>query len=70
MGSLYLNKLSKEERKELIDSLLKSCKMASCFICATQKYDLAVHANHIDIDHIEPTKLGGKDGPENFAVTT
>lgn len=31
--------------------------------------DLDVHGNHIDIDHIEPTKAGGKDGPENFAVT-
>ena len=67
MGSLFLNKLSKEDRIELISSLLQS-QNGNCFIC-TKEVDLEVHANQIDIDHIEPTKLGGKDGPENFAVT-
>lgn len=67
MGSLFLNKLSKSDRKELINSLLQS-QHGKCFICE-KEIDLDVHAKQIDIDHIEPTKLGGKDGPENFGVT-
>jgi len=67
MGSLYLNKLSNEERLELVRTLHKG-QHGNCFICG-KTIDLKVHASTIDIDHIEPTKLGGKDGPENFAVT-
>lgn len=67
MGSLYLNKLTHEQRQELIESLLSS-QSGNCFICG-REIDMAVHANAIDIDHVEPTKVGGKDGPENFAVT-
>ena len=67
MGSLYLNKLNSEQRQALIASLLDS-QDGNCFICS-RTIDLSVQANSIDIDHIEPTKLNGKDGPENFAVT-
>ena len=67
MGSLYLNRLIKDERNELIADLLEA-QHDNCFICG-KEIDLAVQSKHIDIDHIEPTKLGGKDGPENFAVT-
>ena len=67
MSSLYLNRLSNHERDDLIGTLL-STQSESCFICG-KKVDSALHANSIDIDHIEPISTGGKDGPENFAVT-
>ena len=67
MASLYLNRQSKQERDELIASLLKS-QQGNCFICG-QTIDLAVQANTVDIDHIEPISSGGKDNPRNFAVT-
>ncbi len=67
MGSLYLNRLSSEDRQELISSLMNT-QNGNCFICG-KEIDLEVHASRIEIDHVEPTKIGGKDGPENFAVT-
>ncbi len=65
MSSLYLNRLSKEQREGLVATLLNS-QSGNCFICG-KTIELAVHG--VDIDHIEPTKVGGKDGPENFAAT-
>ena len=67
MGSLYVNKLNSEQRQTLIVSLLDS-QSGNCFICG-RTIDLSIQANSIDIDHIEPTKMRGKDSPENFAVT-
>lgn len=66
-SSIYLRRLSSEGRQELIRKLLSS-QSGNCFICA-KPIDLDIHRNHIDIDHIEPTSSGGKDSPENFAVT-
>ena len=67
MPSLYLNRLSNHERDGLVATLL-STQSGNCFICG-REVDIALHANSIDIDHIEPISTGGKDGPENFAVT-
>ena len=67
MPSLYLNRLSNEERQQLIDRLLNT-QVGKCFICG-KAIELDVHSNYIDIDHVEPIKVGGKDGPDNFAVT-
>lgn len=67
MRSNYLNRLSLEERRNLIESLLSS-QSGNCFICA-KPIDLGLQEHHIDIDHVEPTSSGGKDAPENFAVT-
>ncbi len=66
-SSIYLRRLSSEDRQELVEQLL-SIQSGNCFICA-KPIDVIIHRNHIDIDHIEPISSGGKDSPENFAAT-
>lgn len=67
MPSLYLSRISAEDREVLISNLLEA-QNHICFICE-QPLDLHLHANSLDIDHIEPITSGGKDGPDNFALT-
>src|SRR5579859_4574955 len=67
MGSLYLNRLTHTEYQELIHTLYET-QHGNCFICE-QPIDYILHADSIDIDHITPLNVGGKDDPINFAVT-
>lgn len=65
MGSLYLSRLGKEDRKKLETQLWEQ-QGGKCFI-SELPIDLAL--DEVDIDHIVPTRDNGKDDPSNFAVT-
>jgi hypothetical protein len=67
MGSLYLNQLSREKYQELLETLYQT-QGGTCFIC-DRPIDRELHADVIDVDHIEPLKAGGRDEPSNFAIT-
>lgn len=67
MVSKYLNSLSDEDRETLITKLYET-QNHICFICE-QPIDLVIHKGSLDVDHIQPSVLGGKDDPSNFALT-
>lgn len=67
MAQNFLEKLSKSDRENLIKTLWE-IQNGLCFI-TEEPIDLLLHRDLIDIDHVIPSKLGGKDDPSNFALT-
>jgi hypothetical protein len=67
MASNYLQKLNTSERNDLIKNLW-DIQNGQCFI-TEEPIDLDIHKDFLDIDHVVPSMLGGKDDPSNFALT-
>lgn len=62
-----LRYLSKDQRKAIIAELWAS--QAGCCFITGEQIDLNLHAADLDIDHIVPTRDGGKDDVSNWALT-
>lgn len=67
MASNFLSKLNETERKQLVKDLWE-IQGGRCFITADE-IDLDLHYNQLDIDHVKPLILGGKDDRSNLALT-
>lgn len=67
MASNYLSRLNAEERRNLVKQLWE-IQNGLCFI-TEEPIDLDLHYSQLDIDHVIPSKMGGKDDPSNFALT-
>jgi len=66
MSSKYLSGLDNLKREELIKDLWE-IQNGKCFISG-ESIDLDIHSD-LDIDHVIPLRMGGKDDKSNFALT-
>ena len=67
MPQRYVRRLSNDDENALRKQLHES-QSGNCFICG-KPLDWVLHADTMEIDHITPTSAGGKDSPDNFALT-
>lgn len=65
--SLGLRQLSEQQRQAIIEELWQS-QAGRCYITG-KAIDLVLHRPELDIDHIVPTRDGGKDDVSNWALT-
>lgn len=65
--SFGLKQLSAADRATLIAELW-AAQNGACYISG-KAIDLTLHANEIDVDHVIPTRDGGKDDKSNWALT-
>ena len=65
--SQYLSSLTESQHSDLIKKLWNTQK-EKCFICE-EPIDLILHEGKLDIDHVKPLVLEGKDNESNFGLT-
>lgn len=65
--SIFLSKLNKTQRDELMERLW-TIQKGVCFISG-KPIDLKLHHDNLDIDHIIPLANKGNDDESNFALT-
>ena len=66
MASKYLDGLSREQYEELRRELWQ-IQNGKCFV-SDESIDLTIHRSDLDIDHVIPLRLGGKDDRSNLAL--
>jgi hypothetical protein len=66
LPSRFLGGLNQTQRLDL-EKRLWEAQNHHCYICEDE-IDLVLHADSIEIDHIEPLSSGGKDDPTNFGL--
>jgi hypothetical protein len=65
--SFGLRNLSADERQDILGDLWAS-QNGKCYI-SDEAIDLELHKHDLDIDHVIPTRDGGKDDRSNWALT-
>ena len=66
-NSRYVASLPPDELQALREKL-HSMQSGRCYICR-QAIDLKLHEGFLELDHIEPLAVGGKDADTNLALT-
>ena len=66
-NSRYVAGLTSEELNEFRETL-HSTQSGKCYICR-ESIDLGLHDGALELDHVEPLAVGGKDAHTNLALT-